>query len=271
MYESSSIVTSPLALLAERGATDVWSRDEMPLLQLVAEYGPLALAALLAVVVVIALVRQRRYCAVSVLTPADRDAVRAALAAAERRTVGEIVPVVVERSDDHPGARWLWAIVTMLVGSALLERHLHWDAPHWLLLEQFGLGACGWALAWLLPDLQRRCVAPARASEMAEEQALQEFYRLGVHETQGRTGVLVFVSLFERRVVVLGDTGIASRVGAEHWNATKDAVLAGIQRGSLRDGLCDAIARCGDVLAEHHPWTGGDRNELADHLVVRER
>lgn len=267
MFGTFSCATSLLG----RGATDVWSRDELPLLQNIAEYGPYAFAALLAALVLLALVRHRRYRAVSVLTAADREAVRAALAAAERRTIGEIVPVVVERSDEHPGARWLWALVAASVGSVLLERHLAWDAPHWLILEQFALGACGWGLAWLLPDLQRRFVAPWRASEMAEEQALQEFHRLGVHETQGHTGVLVFVSLFERRVVVLADSGIAARVGAEHWDATKEAVLAGIRRGSLRDGLCDAIARCGDVLAEHHPWTGGDRNELPDRLVVRER
>jgi putative membrane protein len=271
MFALFTLFATPFALTAERGASDLWPPEERPLLYLVAQYGPYVLAALVGVCVVVALVRQHRYRAVSVLGPADQDAVRAALVAAERRTVGEIVPVVVERSDDHPGARWAWAFVTLLVGSALLERHLAWVEPHWLLLEQFGLGACGWLLAWFLPDLRRRFVAPWRATEMAEEQAFQEFYRLGVHETAGRTGVLVFVSLFERRVVVLGDTGIASKVSAEHWDATRNAVLDGIRRGSLRDGLCAAIERCGDVLAEHHPWTGGDRNELADHLVVRKR
>lgn len=253
----------------QHGATDLWPAEERPFLHLVAEHGPLVLAIVALAFVVLALARQRRYRAVSVLGAADQDAVRAALAAAEKRTTGEIVPVVVERSDDHPGARWTWAFVTLLVGSALLERHLHWLEPHWLLLEQLALGALGWGLAWLLPDLQRRFVAPWRATEMAEEQAFQEFHRLGVHETAQRTGVLLFVSLFERRVVVLGDVGIASEVGAEHWERTKDAVLDGIRRGSLRDGLCAAIERCGDVLAEHHPRTGGDRNELADRLVVR--
>ena len=143
MFGTFSCATSLLG----RGATDVWSRDELPLLQNIAEYGPYAFAALLAALVLLALVRHRRYRAVSVLTAADREAVRAALAAAERRTIGEIVPVVVERSDEHPGARWLWALVAASVGSVLLERHLAWDAPHWLILEQFALGEYTTALA----------------------------------------------------------------------------------------------------------------------------
>jgi uncharacterized membrane protein len=70
---------------------------------------------------------------------------------------------------------------------------------------------------------------------------------------------------------VLGDEGIAAKVSPEHWETTKDAVLDGIRRGSLRDGLVEGIRRCEAVLAQHHPWTAGDRNEIPDRLVVRER
>ncbi len=101
------------------------------------------------------------------------------------------------------------------------------------------------------------------------EEALQEFYSQGLHRTEAATGVLLFVSLLERRAVVLGDTGIDAKVGAEHWTHTTEAVLNGLRAGSLRRGLEDGLRSCADVLAEHFPWVEGDRNELPDHVEVR--
>lgn len=260
-----------IAMLPQTGATDLWTEERHPWLFELARWGPYALGALLLFLVTRAIVRRHRYQALSVLGERDQAAVHAALVDAEQRTVGEIVPVVLERSDDHAGARWACALVTLLACSTLLEAHLSWTQPHWLLLEQFGFGALGYGLAWLLPDLQRVFVSEARASEAAEEQALQEFHRLELHRTEARTGVLLFVSLFERRVIVLGDEGVASKVNEGHWVETREHVLAGIRRGSLAHGLVEGIRASGKVLAEHHPWTHGDRNELPDRLVVRQR
>lgn len=256
-------------VMLQVGESETWTPGAPPWLYVVGEVGPWVLLALALLVLGRALLRRGRYRALEVLSQEDQAAVHAALVDVERRTVGEVVPVVLERSDSYPGARWGAALATMLIASALLERWLPWGAPHWLLLSQIALGAVGFALASLLPDVARRFVSEERADEMAAEEAFQEFFRLGLHETRERTGVLLFVSLFEHRVVVLGDRGIDSKVGTEHWVRTREAILAGIARGSLRDGLVDGIRASGDVLAEHFPWVEGDRNEVPDRLVVR--
>jgi putative membrane protein len=256
-------------MLVQTGAQDAWEPGAHPLLYVLAEAGPWVLAALALLLVLRAIFRRSRYRAVAVLGPDSQAAVREAIREAEKRTVGEIVPVVLERSDEHPAASWLCALCTLLLGSALLERFLPWHAPHWLLVCQLALGAAGFLLARLLPDLARVFVSEARASEMAEEQALQEFHRLGLRETREHSGVMLFVSLYERRVVVLGDTGIHAKVGDAHWHRTKDVILAGIARGSLAEGLVEGVRACGQVLAEHFPARPGHRNEIPDRLIVR--
>jgi putative membrane protein len=255
--------------IPEHGAQAEWSEGLHPILYRVGEYGPYALLAITVFVIARAIVRRTRYRAVHVLNDDDQTIVRAAIADVEKRTLGEIVPVVLERSDAHPEAVWLCALSALLVGSTLLEAHLPWTAPHWLLAWQVMLGACGYALAELLPDVKRLFVGEARASEMAEEQALQEFHRLGVHKTRDATGVLIFVSLFERRVIVLGDAGIHAKVGDERWLKVHRAILDGIARGSLRDGLVAGIQACGDELVKHFPRAEVGANELEDHLIVR--
>jgi len=232
-------------------------------------FGPLLLAALVGALVVRALLRRRRYDARAQLDDAARAVVVEALVAAERRTEGEIVPVVLERSDRHPQACWLAALASLLIGSALLMSWLPWQHPLLLLACQVAAGAAGWLLAWRLPDLQRLFIGEARATEVAEEQAVQEFHRHGLHKTKNATGVLLFVSLLERRVIVLGDEGIHAKVGDGHWTGTTKAVLEHLATGTLRDGLVAAIDRCGEVLAEHFPAKRDDVNELADRVIVR--
>ena len=108
-----------------------------------------------------------------------------------------------------------------------------------------------------------------RATAVAEEQAFQEFYANGLHKTEAATGVLLFVSLLEHRVVVLADEGIDATADAEFWADTDQRILDGIRRGSLRDGLIAGIERAGERLAEQFPWKEGDRNEIPDRLILR--
>jgi putative membrane protein len=246
---------------AEQGAAGgFWS--------IVAIVGPAVCAALLLFLVVRALVRHSRYRVVGTFSDEDRRVVREAVAEAERKTVGEILPVIVERSDPHPGAAWMAALCFLLVGSTLLVTWLPWHQPLLLLLCQVGFGALGFVLAKALPDFGRVFVFEDRATEVAAEQAFQEFYANGLQKTEAATGVLVFVSLFERRVILLADEGIDSKVDADFWANTDELILERIRKGSLRDGLV-AGSQAGDLLAEHFPWTEGDRNEIPDRVIVR--
>ena len=253
--------STPWAPAGEQAVSDIW--------QIAGLTGGVLFAGLLTFVVVRAIFRQHRYRVVNSFTEEDRRAVRAAVAAAEKRTVGEILPVVVERSDPHPGADWLAALCFVLVGSALLAGWLPWDHPLLLLLSQFAMGALGFTLARLLPDLKRQFIFEDRAGAVAEEQAFQEFYANGLHRTEAATGVLLFVSLLERRVVILADEGIDAQVDADFWAGTDDVILEHIRRGSLRDGLVAGIHRTGERLAKLFPWEQGDRNEIPDRVIVR--
>jgi len=215
------------------------------------------------------LAQSGRYRATDVLGTAEREELAAEIATAEERTAGEIVVVVLERSDRHPGAEWMAATLTLLCGSVLLAGWLPWEQPALFFFCQLALGAVGFVAARFIPGFKRAFVTEARADEMAREQALQEFYAHGLHRTQDATGVLLFVSLLERRVIVLGDVGIDEKLDATHWEATDTAVLEGIRSGSLKDGLAAGIRRTADVLAEHFPRKAGDRDEVPNHVIVR--
>lgn len=258
-----------LSVFAQAGAQSDWNTRAPTWAYAIEDWGPWIVGVSFAALLLRSLMLSRRYRALTVFGPTEQVSVHDALLAAEARTVGEIVPVVLERSDRHPSADWLSALTTMLVGSALLQDHLPWTRPHLLIGCQLALGIVGYALSCALPAWKRMFVSESRATEMAAEQAVQEFHRLRLHETAGRTGILIFVSLLERRVVVLGDVGIHAKVGDAAWDDTREAVLAGLRNGRVEEGLIDGIRLAGKALATHHPWIEGDRNEIPDRVVVR--
>lgn len=259
-------IASPLLLALQEGS---WSSGAPGWLVALADSTPWILTGCWLFLVGRALQRRNRYEAVSELSEVACERVRAAIRRAEERTVGEIVPVVLERSDGHPGACWLSAFITLLLGTVLLSPVLPWDSPGWVIVIQTALGGLGWLTASRLADVQRLFVSDERADEVTEEQALQEFFSLGLHSTEAATGVLLFVSLLEHRVVVMGDTGISEVMQGDAWSGVVDRVLDGISSGDLGGGLVAAIDELGDVLAEAFPWVEGDRNELPDRVIVR--
>ena len=101
--------------------------------------GGLVLLAWFLLVMIKGILRRSRYRAVEILSSADVGEIHDAIIAAEKRTVGEILPVIVERSDRHPAASWLSALFFVLLGSSLLASWLPWERPV-LLLQGVGPG-----------------------------------------------------------------------------------------------------------------------------------
>ena len=189
-------------------------------------------------------------------------AIEAAVRAAELRTSGEIVPVIVERSDDYAELRLALAtLAAFALGAALT-----WLAPellYWIVPTQIGV----FALLVLLLDLRPilRLVLPARLARARVERAAElAFLEAGVAETRERSGVLIFVSLLERHVAVLADRGIHAHAADGTWDGVVGLVISGIRAGRAEHGIVDGIRRCGEILAARFPVRPGDVDELPD-------
>jgi putative membrane protein len=79
---------------------------------------------------------------------------------------------------------------------------------------------------------------------------------------------LILISLLEHRVEVLADKGINEKVSAGTWDEIVHIITAGLKSGNACDGFCQAIERCGEILAQHFPRSPDDQDELANKLVT---
>ncbi len=98
--------------------------------------------------------------------------------------------------------------------------------------------------------------------------AVAVFERLGMHRTAERHGVLVYVSVEDHKLAVVGDRGIHERVGQDYWASLVAAVLAHFRQERPRDGLLHAVGEVGTVLRRHFPRRPDDVNELPDRVSL---
>jgi uncharacterized membrane protein len=106
-----------------------------------------------------------------------------------------------------------------------------------------------------------------RAVEDAQVAAAREFEKLGMTSTKERNGVLLYVAPRVRRFAVIGDIGIHDKGGRELWPKVATTLEAAFREGRYTEGLVEAVAKLGELLAQHFPRTSGaDVNELPDQI-----
>lgn len=201
-----------------------------------------------------------------ILTDTDRARIKDAIAAAESRTAGEIFVVVAGASDDYRFVPLLWAtLAALIVPLPLIFLTLLPVVQIYLIqLAVFVLAA----LILSHPAVKPLVIPGAVKVTHAHRLAVDQFLAHGLHTTQARTGVLIFVSLAERYAEIVADAGIHSKVGQPIWDGIIAGLLAEIRAGRLADGLIVAIEKSGDVLAAHFPPGASDRDELPNELIL---
>jgi putative membrane protein len=219
------------------------------------------------------------------LSEADHARVTAAVAEAEAHTAGEIVTVVADRSDGYSDVALAWSAIvafTALIVLALfpdfylwlVDRVLDNWAHEWTPREIFALAAVvaiakflGMWLIQLWQPLKFWLILPPIKTQRTFARAVSLFKVGAERRTHGRTGILIYLSMRERRAQIIADEAIASKVAPETWGEAMAAMLVEIRQGRCADGMIAAVEKVGAVLAEHFPRAEDDVNELPDRLI----
>lgn len=102
------------------------------------------------------------------------------------------------------------------------------------------------------------------------EQAIHEFYRLGMQNTRDKTGVLVLLVLKERKIEVIGDSGINEKIAPQTWDNIVFIMSDGIRIGERCKTICAAVIKIGAILSYHFPRKSDDTNELLNEVIIKE-
>ncbi len=208
----------------------------------------------------------------------DLERIRTAVAAAERSTSGEIVPFLVDRSDPYSVAMWRGAVLaaTIVLAIVLLFLQVYEGWGYAWLHTPWGpslvtlVGAiAGYVIVALVPAVRRLLAGDDLMTRSVHNRAMRAFVEEEVFKTRDRTGILIFLSLLEHRIEVIGDEGINRAVQPDDWTDIVEAIRNGIKSDRLVDGLVEAIEKCGHLL-EHHgvEIRPDDTDELSNTLRI---
>ena len=109
--------------------------------------------------------------------------------------------------------------------------------------------------------IEKKCKA-----ESPIDRAKEVFAELKMHETELRSGVIVYVAWKDHKVAIWGDQGIHEKVGQEFWEEELELILNYFKKDDYETGLSEVILQIGQKLKEFFPYQKDDVNELSNQI-----
>ncbi len=205
----------------------------------------------------------------------DLERIKAAVHKAEEKISGEIVPVFVEKSGFYSIANYRASVVTGALAFMLViffDRYMPALAiydPLLIFLVVIMLGLLGAVVCNYIGFIKRIFIPQQHLDHATRKRAETAFLQEEVFNTRHRTGIMIFISFFEREVMVIADRGISKVVEQKEWDNMVQGIIQNIRMGKVVSGIEAAILRCGEILLEKgFLKTADDVNELKDDLRI---
>ena len=215
----------------------------------------------------------------------DHRLVTEAVTHAERSSDAEIVTIVAEKSDSYHDVGLHYAVLAMLLVPAMLALlPQSWvDSALGLFLGWNAVLTRGALMAFLFAVLAvvflivryalasmplRMALTPGSAKSRRVRRQAVEHFRVGAERrTLGRVGILLYLSLRERRAEIVADEAIVGKVAPDVWGEAMTDLITEVKAGRPGAGMARAVEDIGAVLTQHFPKTAADQNELPDRLI----
>lgn len=207
--------------------------------------------------------------------------VEEAVAAAERRTSAEFLCAVATESGNYDRAESIVGLAFGLLGLVLVRMVdtglFGWEIGSWSGTRQLSTGwmalgvVLGFALGtWLaerFQGLRHPFISEAHQEHEVERSAAYVFslHRLG--HTRQRVGVLLYISLFERKVAILADQASLETLTQQGVEQLRDLAVSRLKEDKRAEAVIDTIHDAAARLEEAHPCADDDQDELPNQLV----
>jgi putative membrane protein len=200
------------------------------------------------------------------LNETDKQHLRNAIRAAEARTTGEIVTVIAGSSSDYLHYPTVWAALLAML-APLLPIAMNFSFAPLGVIELQLLSFVLLLAVFRWPPLKMWLVPRAVKHQYCAHRAREQFLAQNLHTTKDRTGVLLYVSIAERHITLLADTGIHAKVPAGTWDKIVADFTNQLRANQISKGFIDAVNATGAQLATYFPAAAINPNELTDHLI----
>jgi len=208
-----------------------------------------------------------------ILNNQERSRLDKRIAETEKRTGAQIVVAVIERSDSYSELPWkAFALGVSVAGLLVFIFDLLW--PGWysqtavliFVVTILITGIISALLSLYIPKFARFFLAAHRAEVEVRQYAESLFLSHELFATQRRTGILLLVSLFERQVILLPDTGFSRRLSRKAMQKIIAQMTPSLASGQVTRALENGLIKLTEILAVKKRGKSR-KNELSDSII----
>jgi uncharacterized membrane protein len=102
----------------------------------------------------------------------------------------------------------------------------------------------------------------------SRERALQVFSQLRIWDTEQNSGVLIYLLLADRRIEIVADRGINSRVDKVKWINICQDIESQLRLGNFESGVLLGISEITELLQQNFPSQVHNPNDLPNRPLV---
>jgi putative membrane protein len=207
------------------------------------------------------------------LSETEKNSVMSAVSQLEQKTTGELVPMIVSTSGNYGEYNIIGAFAFSLPLSVCAAYLINWyqygtgDTLMLFLMMFLPLLIMFFLILNYMPCLKRLFIPKHVMEEEVRETAASAFFTHGLHNTKNASGVLLYISVFERRVWIMADSGINSKLPEGTWDSIVADIIKGLKQKRNGEVIVTAINRIGEQLISNFPADGDSTNELPDLIV----
>lgn len=199
----------------------------------------------------------------------DRELIKELITEAEQKSDSEMVPMIVSRSDNYPAAHFRAAIiVSFLFSLGLYFSPLSIINPIYFLWIQLPGLILGYYLA-NIPTITRLLITKQEVEYEVTQRAIEAFFEHNLHTTDQHNGVLIFISILEKKIKIITDVGVRKKVDQKIWDEIIYSFTEKVKEGEFVEALKSTIAATSDILENYFPSTGKPKkNELKNDIII---
>lgn len=210
------------------------------------------------------------------LPKASQEKISNAITEAEKKVNAEIVPVFMTSSDNYKEAglrgALLGAAITAL-GILVYDHLMGWYQlfllqNDWLFVGSIAIGgSLGYVLFGLVSPLKKLMITKQQMQQRSLAMAERVFGEYKLVETKSRTGILIFISLFEHKIEIIPDNGLKEKIAEDEWKKVIEEMKPALKQKAFDEAFLSSISKITEILLAYKMVRIGDApNELPDHL-----
>lgn len=212
-----------------------------------------------------------------ILSDHDRAQLDGLITETEKRTNTQIVLAVIKRSDSYAEIPWkAFAMGASITGLLLFIGNLfvsYWIVQSSVMIAIAATLFAGVVFALLtvfVPTFAKAFLSNSRSTVEVQQYAESLFLKRELFATSKRRGILVLISLFERRVIVLPDKGLNNQLTEAEMQKIIAPMLSSLKRNDVKSAFEEGLKHLSAVPGLAEPLDNF-KNELPNNIIEEDK